>query len=109
MRRLIRRAMVKAFDLGVEQNFLEQIVPVIADLYCEDFPEVAVQRDYIIATLVKEEKAFRQLLSKACSVPRAALILAARSILPPSPRSRFKIRIYTLTRLLDGKSSGSTA
>ena len=47
MRRLIRRAMVKAFDLGVEQNFLEQIVPVIADLYHDDFPEVAAQREQI--------------------------------------------------------------
>lgn len=40
MRRLVRRAMVKAFDLGVEQNFLEQIVPVVADLYVNDYPEV---------------------------------------------------------------------
>lgn len=64
MRRLVRRAMVKAFDLGVEQNFMEQIVPVIADLYHNDFPEVAENRDNIIAVLTKEEKAFRQTLRK---------------------------------------------
>jgi alanyl-tRNA synthetase len=64
MRRLVRRAMVKAFDLGVEQNFMEQIVPVIADLYKNDFPEVAENRDTIIAVLIKEEKAFRQTLRK---------------------------------------------
>lgn len=64
MRRLIRRAMVKAHDLGIEQNFLEQVVPVIADLYHEDFPEVAKNREKIIETLVKEEKAFRQTLRK---------------------------------------------
>lgn len=64
MRRLIRRAMVKAFDLGVEQNFMEQIVPVIADLYHSDFPEVADNRDNIVAVLIKEEKAFRQTLRK---------------------------------------------
>ena len=64
MRRLVRRAMVKAFDLGVEQNFLEQIVPVIADLYHNDFPEVAEKRDEVIAVLIKEEKAFRQTLRK---------------------------------------------
>jgi alanyl-tRNA synthetase len=62
MRRLIRRAIVKAFNLGVEQNFLEQIVPVIADLYHEDFPEVATKRQQIIDTLIKEEKIFRQTL-----------------------------------------------
>lgn len=62
MRRLIRRAVRFAFDLGIEQNFLEQIVPVIADLYHNDFPEVAERRDEVIAVLVKEEKAFRQTL-----------------------------------------------
>jgi alanyl-tRNA synthetase len=64
MRRLVRRAMVKAFDLGVEQNFMEQIVPVITDLYKNDFPEVAEGRDMVIAVLIKEEKAFRQTLRK---------------------------------------------
>jgi len=64
MRRLVRRAIRFAFDLGVEQNFLEQIVPVIANLYHDDFPEVAENRDNVIAVLVKEEKAFRQTLRK---------------------------------------------
>jgi alanyl-tRNA synthetase len=64
MRRLVRRAIRFAFDLGVEQNFMEEIVPVIADLYHNDFPEVAQKRDEVIATLVKEEKAFRQTLRK---------------------------------------------
>lgn len=62
MRRLIRRAIRYSFDLGVEQNFMEAIVPVIADLYVNDFPEVAESRVRIIAVLVKEEKAFRQTL-----------------------------------------------
>ena len=64
MRRLVRRAIRYSFDLGIEQNFLEAIVPVIADLYVNDFPEVAENRDTIIAVLVKEEKAFRQTLRK---------------------------------------------
>lgn len=64
MRRLLRRAIRYSFDLGIEQNFLEQVVPIIADLYVNDFPEVAEQRDQIIAVLVKEEKAFRQTLRK---------------------------------------------
>lgn len=64
MRRLVRRAVRFAFELGIEQNFLEQIVPVIADLYHEDFPEVAENRDKVIEVLVKEEKVFRQTLRK---------------------------------------------
>lgn len=62
MRRLLRRAIRYSFDLGIEQNFLEQVVPVIADLYHDDFPEVATKRDEVIAVLVKEEKVFRQTL-----------------------------------------------
>ncbi len=64
MRRLLRRAIRFAFDLGIEQNFFEEIVPVIADLYAEDYPEVAENRETIIAVLAKEEKVFRQTLRK---------------------------------------------
>lgn len=62
MRRLLRRAIRYSFDLGVEQNFLEEVVPVIADMYEADFPEVKEQREQVIATLAKEEKVFRQTL-----------------------------------------------
>lgn len=62
MRRLLRRAIRFAFDLGIEQNFLEEVVPVIADLYHDDFPEVAEKRQEVIDVLVKEEKVFRQTL-----------------------------------------------
>lgn len=62
MRRLLRRAIRYSFDLGIEQNFMQEVVPVIADMYEADFPEVKESRDTIIAVLVKEEKAFRQTL-----------------------------------------------
>ncbi len=64
MRRLLRRAIRYSFDLGIEQNFLQEVVPVIADLYEADFPEVKENRESIIAVLIKEEKAFRQTLRK---------------------------------------------
>ena len=64
MRKFIRRAMAKAFDLGVEDNFVEQVVPVIVDIYAPDYKEVASKSDEIIAVMVKEEKAFRRTLRK---------------------------------------------
>jgi alanyl-tRNA synthetase len=64
MRRLMRRAIRFAFDLGIEQNFVEQVVPVITGLYEADFPEVAAHRDEIIEILTREEKVFRQTLRK---------------------------------------------
>ncbi|NTW61391.1 alanine--tRNA ligase [Candidatus Saccharibacteria bacterium] len=64
MRRFLRRAIRFAFDLGVEQNFLPEIVPVITDIYEADYPEVKEQRDEIIEVLTREEKVFRQTLAK---------------------------------------------
>ncbi len=64
MRRLLRRAIRFAFELGVEQNFLQDVVPVIAELYEKDFPEVEKHKDEIIDVLVKEEKTFRQTIRK---------------------------------------------
>ncbi|NLA42995.1 alanine--tRNA ligase [Candidatus Saccharibacteria bacterium] len=64
MRRLLRRAIRFAFDLGIEQNFFEEIVPVIADLYADDYPEVVANKSDVIAILAKEERVFRQTLRK---------------------------------------------
>lgn len=64
MRRLMRRAIRFAFDLGVEQNLCENVVPVITELYKNDYPEVAAKTDEVMAVLSKEEKVFRQTLRK---------------------------------------------
>lgn len=64
MRRLMRRAIRFAFELGVEQNLCEKIVPIVARLYKEDYPEVAENHDKVVETLVREEKVFRQTLRK---------------------------------------------
>ena len=64
MRRLVRRAILKAFNLGVEQNFVEEIAPVITAMYKDDYPEVAEAEQEVIGVLVKEEKAFKQTIRK---------------------------------------------
>lgn len=68
MRRLVRRAIRFAFDLGIEQNFLEVVVPVIADLYHDDYPEVAKNRQEVVDMLTREEKVFRQTLRNGLKV-----------------------------------------
>lgn len=67
MRRLMRRAIRFAFDLGVEQNLCENVVPTIVDLYQADFPELNTKKDDVLAILSKEEKVFRQTLRKGIS------------------------------------------
>ena len=64
MRRLVRRAILKASDLGVESNFMREIAEIIADIYGEDYPEVAKHSISTIEILEKEERVFRQTLKK---------------------------------------------
>lgn len=63
-RRLMRRAIMKAFELGIEQDFVSETVNVVADIYHEDYPEVAKKRDQVTEILTKEEKIFRETLRK---------------------------------------------
>src|SRR5690606_30765074 len=69
MRRLIRRAIRFAFDLGMEQNFMAEIVPLIADIYAADYPEVAEHQEAVVEVMVREERAFRQTLRTGLKHP----------------------------------------
>lgn len=64
MRRLLRRAIRFAFDLGLEKDLMPLVVPIIVDAYHEDFPEVAAKREAVQEILNKEEKVFHQTLRK---------------------------------------------
>ncbi|MDO4742285.1 MAG: alanine--tRNA ligase [Candidatus Saccharibacteria bacterium] len=64
MRRLIRRAILRALDLGISSNFLSEIVPIVAENY-KDLPDsILTHREVALAVLLKEEKAFRETLNK---------------------------------------------
>lgn len=64
MRRLMRRAIRYALELGITQDFCTQIVPTVVGLYENEFPEVAQQKQNVIDVFTKEEKIFRQTLRK---------------------------------------------
>ena len=64
LRRLIRRAILKALDLGIAQNFINEVIPIIAENYSELPDSILTTRENAIAVLEKEEKAFRQTLNK---------------------------------------------
>lgn len=64
LRRLIRRAVLKALDLGIAQDFIPEIIPVIAENYTDLPDSILTARDSAIAVLEKEERAFRQTLNK---------------------------------------------
>ncbi len=68
LRRLLRRAVRYAFDLGIEQDLCEKVAPIIIDLYKPDFPEVAKAEKEVLETFAREEKLFRQTLRKGLQV-----------------------------------------
>ncbi|MBQ3293016.1 alanine--tRNA ligase [Candidatus Saccharibacteria bacterium] len=64
MRRLVRRAILRALDLGISTNFLSEIVPIVASNY-EDLPDsILTHRETALGVLLKEENAFRKTLNR---------------------------------------------
>jgi alanyl-tRNA synthetase len=62
LRRLLRRAIRYAFELGIEQHLCEEVVPIVTSLYEPDFPEVKERKNNIVHAFIKEENIFRQTL-----------------------------------------------
>jgi len=62
LRRLLRRAIRYAFELGIEQHLCEEVAPIIISLYEQDFPEVKERKNDVIHAFIKEENIFRQTL-----------------------------------------------
>ncbi|MBQ6149497.1 alanine--tRNA ligase [Candidatus Saccharibacteria bacterium] len=64
MRRLVRRAILRALDLGISANFLAEIVPIVASNY-DDLPDsILTHREMALNVLLKEENAFRSTLNR---------------------------------------------
>jgi len=62
LRRLLRRAIRYAFELGIEQDLCDKIAPTVINLYKNDFPEVAEREKLVLEAFGREEKIFRQTL-----------------------------------------------
>ena len=84
MRRLIRRAILRALDLGISDNFLAEIIPVVATNY-QDLPDsILTDRENALSVLLKEEEAFRKTLNKGLrelsKMANASAILSGRDL-----------------------------
>ena len=64
LRRLVRRAVLRALDLGIGQGFLEEILPIIAENYAELSDDILPNRANVLEVLTKEEQAFRKTINK---------------------------------------------
>ena len=64
MRRLLRRAILRALDLGIATNFLAEIVPVVSKIYADLPDSILTQREKALEVMLHEESAFRKTLNK---------------------------------------------
>jgi alanyl-tRNA synthetase len=62
LRRLLRRAIRYAFELGIEQDLCEKVAPTVINLYKSDYSEVAEQEEVVLDAFNREERIFRQTL-----------------------------------------------
>ncbi len=64
MRRLLRRAILRALDLGISDNFLAEIIPIVADNYKSLPDSILTCRENALDVMLREETAFRKTLNK---------------------------------------------
>ena len=64
LRRLIRRSILKALDLGIEQDFLSEIIPLIAEKYSDLPDSILDNRENVMSILTREEQVFRKTLKR---------------------------------------------
>ena len=64
MRRLLRRAILRALDLGIATNFLAEVVPIVASNYVELPDSILTHRESALDVLLKEENMFRKTLNR---------------------------------------------
>ncbi|MBI2009457.1 alanine--tRNA ligase [Candidatus Saccharibacteria bacterium] len=62
LRRLLRRAIRYALDIGIEHDLCEKVAKIVVDIYKPDFPEVEKAEKEVIEAFIREEKLFRQTL-----------------------------------------------
>lgn len=70
MRRLVRRALRYAVELDVDGGLAEHLVPVVAQIYHDVYPEIRSDQDQIVEVLAKEERAFGRTLRKGLAEMR---------------------------------------
>lgn len=68
LRRLIRRAVRYAKNIGINEPFMYTLVPVVGDVMKAHYPEVYEQADHIMNIVQAEEKRFYETLNEGLSI-----------------------------------------
>ncbi|WP_041090369.1 alanine--tRNA ligase [Jeotgalibacillus soli] len=68
LRRLLRRAVRYAKQIGIERPFMHELVPVVADIMIDFYPEVKEKEDFIRKVIKTEEERFHETLNEGLQI-----------------------------------------
>jgi alanyl-tRNA synthetase len=68
LRRLLRRAVRFAKQLGVDKPFLFELVPVVGEIMKDFYPEVKEKQDFIMRVIKTEEERFHETLHDGLTI-----------------------------------------
>ncbi|MHA6252161.1 alanine--tRNA ligase [Oceanobacillus sp. CAU 1775] len=68
LRRLLRRAIRFAKDIGIEQPFMHDLVETVGSIMKDHYPQVLEQKDYIIKIIKVEEERFHETLNDGLEI-----------------------------------------
>ncbi|TFD92371.1 alanine--tRNA ligase [Jeotgalibacillus sp. R-1-5s-1] len=68
LRRLLRRAVRFAKQLGINRPFMFELVPVVADIMFDFYPEVKQKQEFIQKVIKNEEERFHETLNEGLAI-----------------------------------------
>ncbi|MFC4411038.1 alanine--tRNA ligase [Chungangia koreensis] len=68
LRRLLRRAVRYAKQLGIEKPFMYELVPVVGEIMEDYYPEVSAKKDFIMRVIKTEEDRFHETLNDGLAI-----------------------------------------
>lgn len=68
LRRLLRRAVRYAKQIGIERPFMYELVPVVGDIMVDFYPEVKEKSEFIQKVIKNEEERFHETLSEGLAI-----------------------------------------
>ncbi|MBN2711512.1 MAG: alanine--tRNA ligase [Planctomycetes bacterium] len=68
LKRLLRRAVLDGRTLGIREAFMDKLVPVVAEVMKQPYPEIAQRAENIAATVANEESKFLSTLDKGLTM-----------------------------------------
>ncbi|KRN59403.1 alanine--tRNA ligase [Limosilactobacillus secaliphilus] len=78
IRRLLRRAVVAGKKLGIDDPFLSKMVPTVAKIMADYYPDVQKNEDYIASVILSEEKRFSSTLNGGLNLLNSVIASAKK-------------------------------